>query len=146
MNEMILVWFLRAEFVNIPQAQTERNPNMTLNIQKGAFDGLSGALKDMTALNLWPTTYVSGEAPAADIHWHEYDVHVYVMKGQTYFVDGETGAKLPVVAGDRVLVPAKTLHAEGAVEDEVVYLIGLPSAVPPGEFLAMRDPALLTGQ
>ena len=117
---------------------------MTLHIQKAAFDGLSGALKDMTARSLWPTTYVSGEAPAADIHWHEYDVHVYVMKGRTYFVDGETGTKHPVVAGDKVLVPANTLHAEGAVADEVVYLIGLPNAVPPGEFLAMRDPGLLT--
>ena len=146
MNELKLVRFLRAEFANIPEVQIARNPNMTLNIQKGAFDGLSDALKDMTALNLWPTTYVSGEAPAADIHWHEYDVHVYVMKGRTYFVDGQTGAKLPVMAGDKVLVPANTLHAEGAVEDEVIYLIGLPKAVSPGDFLAMRDPALLTGE
>lgn len=116
---------------------------MTLTIEKAAFDGLSGALKDVTLHNLWPTTYVSGEAPAADIHWHEYDVHVYVMKGQTYFVDGETGNSHSVMAGDKITVPARTLHAEGAVKDEVIYLIGLPDAVPPGDFLAMRDPAQL---
>ena len=117
---------------------------MTLIVEKGAFDGIGGALSDLKTQALWPTTYVSGDAPAADIHWHEYDVHVYVMKGQTYFIDGESGRKIPVVAGDKVVVPARTLHAEGAVEGEVIYLIGLPSPVPPPEFLAMRDPALLS--
>lgn len=116
---------------------------MTLSIKKAAFDGLADVLKDMIDRELWPTTYLSGEAPAAELHWHEHDVHVYVMKGQTYFVEGTTGTKHPVMAGDKVVVPAKTLHAEGSVEDEVIYLIGLPTPVPPGDFLAMRDPELL---
>ena len=116
---------------------------MALEIRKSNFDGLGGALKDVAELGLWPTTYVPGAAPAADIHWHDYDVHVYVMRGKTYFVDGESGKRHDVVAGDKIIVPARSLHAEGSVQDEVVYLIALPRPVVPDEFLTPREPALL---
>ncbi len=119
---------------------------MTLQIEKAAFDGLADALKDCAARGLWPTTYVSGTAPAADIHWHDEDVHIYVMKGQTTFLDAESGKSVSVVAGDKIVVPARALHAEGEVVGEAIYLIGLPRAVPPADFLAMRDPRLLEKQ
>lgn len=116
---------------------------MALQIKRNEFDGLSGALQDVVAQGLWPTTYITGAAPEAAVHWHDYDVHVYVMRGETYFVDSETGEKHDVVAGDKVVIPARALHAEGMVKDEMLYLIGIPAPVASREFLAHRKPELL---
>jgi hypothetical protein len=37
-----------------------------------------------------------------------------------------------------VVIPARALHAEGAVKDRVVYLIALPGPLPSDEFLKAR--------
>ncbi len=116
---------------------------MALQIKRNEFDGLPGALKDVAALGLWPTTYITGAAPEAQVHWHDYDVHVYVIQGETYFIDNETGEKHDVVAGDKVVIPARSLHAEGLVKEQMLYLIGLPQPVASREFLAHRKPELL---
>ena len=62
------------------------------------------------------------------------------MEGETDFLDADSGTRSPVSAGDKVVVPAKTLHAEGAVKDRVVYILALPNPLLPDEFLAMHDP------
>ena len=117
---------------------------MSIRVEKGCFDGLEGALDDVRKNRLWPTTYVADQATAADIHWHSEDVAVYVMKGETYFLDGETGKKHTVMTGDKVTVPARTLHAEGEVVGGIIYLIGLPEALSPERFLVQRDASELS--
>ena len=82
---------------------------------------------------------MSGEATAANVHWHSEEVHVYVMEGQTDFLDAVNGKRYPVMAGDKITVPAQALHAEGAVLDRVVHLIAVPEALAPDEFLKQRE-------
>ena len=45
------------------------------------------------------------------------------MEGETYFLDDE-GTRLDVGPGDRVVIPAGAVHAEGAVATEVRYIVG----------------------
>lgn len=116
---------------------------MTLIVERQLFDGLDSAMEHIRGLKLWPTTHRSGQAPPAEVHFHDYDVHVYIMKGETYVTDGKTGADIPLRTGDKITIEARTLHAEGAVEEEAIYIIGLGDPVPPAEFLLRRDPALL---
>lgn len=59
---------------------------------------------------------------------------------ETDFLDAGTGVRTTVVAGDMVIVPARTLHAEGAVKDKVVYILALPEALDSESFLKMREP------
>jgi hypothetical protein len=40
-------------------------------------------------------------------------------------------------------VPARTLHAEGEIDEPVVMLIGLEEALPADQFLLIRDPVEL---
>lgn len=117
---------------------------MSFTIVKGHFDGLSGALEDIVQKNLFPTTYATDHATAADIHWHDYDVMAYIVKGKTYFLDADSNEH-PLEAGDLITVPARTLHAEGAINESVVMLIGLAEALPMDRFLAQRDPGELQG-
>ena len=117
---------------------------MNLIIIRNHFDGMSGALKDIRDRNLYPTTYATDHATAASPHWHNEEVLAYLVKGKTYFLDPE-GHKHQLEAGDLVTVPARTLHAEGAINEPVVMLIGLAEAVSMDQFLAQRDPKELHG-
>lgn len=62
---------------------------MGLIIKKRHFDGLSGALEEIRDKGLFPTTYATDHATAADLHWHSENVLAYLIQGKTYFVDGE---------------------------------------------------------
>ncbi len=113
---------------------------MTVTIQKGFFENQSDVMDDLKASGFWPTTFVSGPSPGLEVHWHSEEVHAYVMEGETSFLDAESGNRSPVGPGDKIVVPARTLHAEGEVLDRVVYIIAIPEAVPPDEFLTIRPP------
>ena len=65
---------------------------------------------------------------------------VTVFGGGTVAIDDESGERQAVAAGDKIIVPPRTLHAEGEVRDRVVYIIAVPEAMPPDEFLKMRSP------
>lgn len=97
-------------------------------------------MDDIKSNGTWPTTFVSGPSDGLHLHWHSDEVHAYIMEGETDFLDAESGKRTEVKTGDKIVVPARTLHAEGAVKDRVVYILALPDALPADEFLTMHDP------
>jgi len=113
---------------------------MALQIYKGFFKSRAEVLDDLKASGFWPTTLVSGPSPGLETHWHSEEVHGYVVEGETSFLDAESGERHPVGPGDKVVVPARALHAEGEVRDRVVYIIGVPEAMLSDEFLKQRAP------
>jgi len=113
---------------------------MGVEVQKQFFKTREDILDDLRATGFWPTTFVSGPSPGLEVHWHSHDVHAYVVEGHTSFLDGESGQRQSVGPGDKIVVPQRTLHAEGEVNDRVVYIIAAPEALPPDEFLKLRDP------
>ena len=62
---------------------------MSLIIEKGHFDGLSGALEDIKGKGLFPTTYATDHATAADLHWHSEEVLAYLIQGKMHFLDAD---------------------------------------------------------
>lgn len=112
---------------------------MSVRFHHKFFSSLSEVMEDVKQNGTWPTTFVSPPSPGLDPHWHSEEVHAYIMEGETDFLDVETGVRTNVAAGDKVIVPARTLHAEGAVKDKVVYVLALPEALGPEAFLKMRD-------
>lgn len=115
---------------------------MSFVIEKKHFEGLAGALRDISDKGLFPTTYATDHATAANLHWHTEEVNAYLIKGKTYFLDGD-GHKHQLEAGDLITVPARTLHAEGEINESLVMLIGLQEALPMDRFLLPREPAEL---
>lgn len=113
---------------------------MGISIDNQCFTTLADVLDDVRRSGTWPTTFVSGASVGLPVHWHDHDVHAYVMEGETDFLDAESGRRLPVRTGDKVVIPAGTLHAEGAVADRVVYVLAVPEPLPANAFLAMREP------
>lgn len=114
---------------------------MALSISHQFFSTRAEVLDDIKANGTWPTTFVSGPSDGFEIHWHSDEVHAYILEGETDFLDAESGARTKVASGDKIVVPARTLHAEGAVRERVVYILALPQPLLPEEFLVPRDPA-----
>ena len=111
---------------------------MGLTVEKAFFANLSDVLDDVKSNSTWPTTFVSGPSKGLPEHWHDYEVHAYVMEGETWFRDSDSGERLDVSKGDKVIIPEKALHAEGEVEDKVVYIVAIPEPVMNRDFLSMR--------
>ena len=111
---------------------------MALSIHKDFFKTRAEVLDDLKMSGFWPTTFVSGPSPGLEVHWHSEEVHGYVVEGETSFLDGESGERHAVGPGDKVVIPPRALHAEGEVRDRVVYIIGVPEAMLPEEFLKQR--------
>lgn len=113
---------------------------MPVTVHKKFFAGRAEVLDDVRASGFWPTTFVQGQSPGLDVHWHAEEVHAYVMDGETSVLDAESGERIAVGAGDKIVVPPRTLHAEGEVRERVVYIIAVPEPVPPDRFLVLRPP------
>lgn len=114
-----------------------------LTVHEKFFESREDVMDDLKRTGFWPTTFVAGASPGLDVHWHAEEVHAYVMEGETSFLDAESDRRLPVGPGDKIVVPPRTLHAEGAIADRVVYIIAVPEAVPPDAFLVQRPPETL---
>ena len=111
---------------------------MTLQVIKGFFQSKQEVLEDIRKNDTWPTTFVSGPSEGLPVHWHSEEVHGYVMEGETDFLDVETDERIPLCQGDKIIVPARALHAEGKVRDKVVYILALPEPLESENFLVLR--------
>lgn len=116
---------------------------MSLQVHRNFFQTKDDVLEDIRVNGTWPTTFVSGPSDGLPVHWHSEEVHGYIMEGSTDFLDVETNKRIPAGVGDKLVIPARTLHAEGVVKDRVVYILALPEALTAEQFLAMREPASL---
>ncbi len=113
---------------------------MALIFYKEFFSSKAEVLADIEKNDTWPTTFVSGATDGPPVHWHKDEVHAYIMDGETDFLDAETNQRTLVKAGDKIVVPAGELHAEGSIKDKVVYILALPAPRLPEDFLAMFTP------
>jgi quercetin dioxygenase-like cupin family protein len=105
------------------------------------FTTKSEVLADIDALDFWPTTYVSERMEELPLHWHDIDNCGYVLSGSSYVLD-ENGVRIPLGPGDKLVIPAGAIHAEGEVTERMVYIVGLPEAANLFEKLTLLDPAM----
>ncbi len=104
------------------------------------FSTKEEVLDDIKKLDLWPTTYVSERMDELPVHWHDIDNCGYVLEGSSYVLD-ENGERVPLGPGDKLVIPAGALHAEGEVAERMVYIVGIPEAANLFEKLTLLDPA-----
>ena len=77
-------------------------------------------LDDIKKLDLWPSVYVSDRMDELPPHWHDIDNCGYVMQGS--YVLNEKGERL-LGPGDKLHIPAGAIHAEGKVEEQMIYIV-----------------------
>ncbi len=96
-------------------------------------------LDDIKRLDLWPTVYVSERMDELPLHWHDVDNCGYVMEGSSYVIN-ENGDHIPLQAGDKLIIPAGAIHAEGRVTERMVYIVGISKAANLFEALSILPP------
>jgi quercetin dioxygenase-like cupin family protein len=104
------------------------------------FTSKSEVLEDINKLDLWPTTYVSERMDELPLHWHDIDNCGYVLQGKSYVLD-ENGQRVALGPGDKLVIPAGAIHAEGEVTERMVYIVGIPEAANLFDKLNLLDPA-----
>ena len=97
-------------------------------------------LDDIKKLDLWPTVYVSDRMDELPPHWHDVDNCGYVMEGSSYVID-ENGDHLALKPGTKLHIPAGAIHAEGKVEEKMVYIVGISEPKNLFDALSLLDPA-----
>jgi hypothetical protein len=103
------------------------------------FSTKSEVLADIDKLDFWPTTYVSDRMDELPLHWHDVDNCGYVLSGSSYVLD-ENGKRIPLGPGDKLVIPAGAIHAEGEVTERMVYIVGLSVAENLFDKLTLLDP------
>lgn len=111
-----------------------------MRIEKNAFETRQDVYRDMIETGYWPTTYLSTASPELPVHWHNGDIIGYLIDGETYVLD-ENGERRDLSAGDKLILPAGALHAEGKVTDPVTYIVTLKRCEAFFQALRMLDPA-----
>ena len=104
------------------------------------FTSKAEVLEDIKRQDLWPTTYVSDRMDELPLHWHDVDNCGYVLEGRSYVLN-EHGEKVPLGPGDKLIIPAGAIHAEGEVAERMVYIVGIPVAENLFDVLTLLDPA-----
>lgn len=111
-----------------------------MQVMHGFFSTKDDVFDDMKRHDLWPTTYVSDRMDELPLHWHDTDNHGYVLEGRSYVID-EDGQRVTIGPGDKLVIPAGAVHAEGAVTERMVYIVGMPQAANLSEILTLNNPA-----
>ena len=88
------------------------------------FSTKEEVLDDIKKLDLWPTVYVSERMDELPPHWHDLDNCGYVMEGRSYVIN-EENEKIPLGPGDKLYIPSGAIHAEGKVEERMIYIVGI---------------------
>ena len=110
-----------------------------MRVERGAFSTMQEAMEQITAEGLWPTTYISTPSPELPLHWHDGGMKGYLVKGETYVLN-EKGEREDLKPGDKLVIPPGSLHAEGTITDEVIYIVGLEDCRQFNQVLQMLDP------
>lgn len=111
-----------------------------IRVEKQFHNGLTDVFADLQRTGFWPTTLVSPPSPPPHVHWHDMEAHGYVMEGTTWILDGETGDRLSVEPGDKLIIPPGALHIEGEAEAPVTYIVAIPDTRSLAEAFQLRDP------
>ena len=74
------------------------------------------------------------------LHWHDVDNCGYVLEGSSYVLN-EQGERFPLGPGDKLVIPAGAIHAEGEVTERMVYIVGISEPANLLERLSLLKPA-----
>ena len=110
-----------------------------MRVEHNFFTTKEEVLADIARQDLWPTTYVSDRMEELPLHWHDVDNCGYVLAGSSYVLD-ENGERVPLGPGDKLIIPAGAVHAEGEVTERMVYIVGIPEPANLFERLTLLDP------
>ena len=111
----------------------------TMTIDHNYFANQAEVMQDIAKTGYWPTTYVSGKSPELPLHYHNYDIIGYLVEGEGYLLD-EDENRVEIGPGARLNIPKGAWHAEGAVDQQMTYIVTISEPIAFFEALMPVEP------
>lgn len=94
-------------------------------VDKGFFKSREDVDADIKKTGFSKTMEIKSPVNAGELplHWHGETMISYVLEGSQYIVIDDKGTRVTVEKGDRMVLTAGALHAEGLIETGVTYLV-----------------------
>lgn len=96
---------------------------MELRVTTDYFKDKKEAIREISDAGWWPVSWRDAPGDVYDAHKHDADQTLYVVEGQIEF--GVNGEILRLSPGDKLELPAHTVHTASAPEG-ATYIVGLP--------------------
>ena len=110
-----------------------RKPEIT--VSKRFFSRRADVFNDLASTGFWPLTLVTNQSTTQPPHYHDLDSHAYIMEGKVVIKDVTKQTSYDLEPGDKVIIPAYTVHLEMESSSRVIYIISIPEARRLKEFL-----------
>ena len=96
---------------------------MELKVSKGQFKDKLEASREISEAGWWPVSWRDAPGEVYEAHKHDADQTLYLVEGAIEFgVDGRT---LRLTPGDKLELPAFTVHSASA-PNGATYIVGMP--------------------
>ena len=100
---------------------------MTVSVQSQHFNGREEAAHLIAEQGLFARDGAMASGNIEDVHWHKTSLLIYVLEGSFETLDAASDTILDAGPGDRISIPAKTLHA-ARCPTPATYVVGFESA------------------
>ena len=99
---------------------------MGVTVDDGQFSGKQAALDEIEERGLHARDGYMDSGDLENVHWHITSLVIYVLDGSFETRDVASDSMLMAHAGDRITIPAGTLHA-ARCPDPATYVVGFES-------------------
>lgn len=99
---------------------------MAVSIENSHFTGRDEAISLIEAQGKFARDGAMASGDLEDVHWHKTSLLIYVLEGSFETLDAASGTVLMAGPGDRMSIPARTLHAARCPEP-ATYVVGFES-------------------
>jgi quercetin dioxygenase-like cupin family protein len=88
-----------------------REGNMAVTTSKGHFRTREEATEEANTDGLWTLDLEQEPGHAEETHWHDFDIHIYVLSGSLNLMDTDSGRTFKCTGGDKAVIPCRALHS-----------------------------------
>jgi gentisate 1,2-dioxygenase len=89
-------------------------------VKKQMFSTGKEAISHANELGLWPICQILEAGENEEVHWHNWDTHIYVGSGEFQSIEFGTNLVTLLSQGDYMLMPARKLHSATALKNTIV--------------------------
>ncbi len=96
-----------------------------MSVLKGHFHSKEDAIREIVETGWWPLSWRDAPGEVYEPHKHDADQTLYLVEGGLEFEDVAEGVVHHLEPGDKLELPAFTVHAVKAPKG-AVYVVGMP--------------------
>ena len=105
-----------------------------VRVIRGHLTDRGQVIAEIMADGYWPISWKDKPGVLLEAHRHCDDETLYMIEGDMEIVETDTGATHHLVAGDKLILPARLAHAS-FTQNGATYIMGIKTLVPMDEHI-----------